>query len=300
MSISYPVHPTCPRNKNIYQSQNKLRSLGKDEQQAFWQKLKEAKGTKGLTKVIEEVATRNHFEQSVSVGKREYLPLGVWAKKGYPVDKIKEANDVRNDPVLGEVYGAVLKSIISEEGDRNEFYSKVGGSSAAAGGHGGESINNRISWRCKGNGKGNGKGKGKGKCKGNANAEREAMKNKKAASILATHALTKITPVVELIKIKKANKYYNDLPKMPRDTVEGHAATLDKYLKSAYAHLKEKGKLTFDLVDLNQNVADARKALDFLDSMLTSAKEFSQMRKPIKGTVAKGNGKRTLRATDAV
>ena len=95
------------------------------------------------------------------------------------------------------------------------------------------------------------------------------------------------------IKIKKADKYYKHLPKMPRDTVEGHAATLDKYLKSAYAYLKEKGKLNFDLLTLNQNVTDAKKSLDFLDVMLTSAKDFYQMQKPIKGTVAKGKGKIT-------
>ena len=205
--------------------------------------------------------------------------------EGYPVDKIAAANDVREDPVLGTVYGAVLRSIISEEGDRNEWHSKVGGPSAAGGG---QSRNNSITWS---------KGKGKGKCKAqwksNANAEREAIKSKKQASILATHALTKITPVLELIKIKKHDKHYNDLPKMPRDTVEGHAATLDKNLKSAYAYLKEKGKLNFDLLTLNQNVTDAKKSLDFLDVMLTSAKDFYQMQKPIKGTVAKGKGKRT-------
>ena len=98
MSISYPVHPTCPRNKNIYQSQNKLRSLDKDEQQAFWQKLKEAKGAKGLTKVIEEVATRNHFEQSVSVGKKEYKPLGVWANEGILLTKLRPRTTFEKTP----------------------------------------------------------------------------------------------------------------------------------------------------------------------------------------------------------
>jgi len=60
------------------------------------------KGTKGLTKVVED------FEQSKSVGNKQYLPLGVWEKNGYDTRFIKEANDVRIDPVLGEVYGAVL------------------------------------------------------------------------------------------------------------------------------------------------------------------------------------------------
>ena len=87
------------------------------------------------------------------------------------------------------------------------------------------------------------------------------------------------------------------MPKVATGAIEGHATTLDKYLKSAYAYLKDKGKLTFDLMNLNQNVADAKTALAALEGMLTGAKDFSQLPKPMKRTVAKGKGKRTPKAT---
>ena len=84
---------------------------------------------------------------------------------------------------------------------------------------------------------------------------------------------------------------------MASDAIEGHAATLDKYLKDVYAALRGKGKITFDLTNLNQTVADAKTALASLEHMLTGAKDLSQMRKPMKGTVAKGKGKRAPKAT---
>ena len=99
---------------------------------------------------------------------------------GYPYDRIEAANDVKDDPVLGLIYGAVLRSTINEEGDRNEWQSRSGGTSAAAGGPNrvGQSGNKSITGRSN---------KAKAKDKGRV-AEREALKTKKAASILARHA----------------------------------------------------------------------------------------------------------------
>ena len=42
------------------------------------------------------------------VWKKQYLPLGVWAKMGYPADKIQRANDVAHDPVLGPLYLSLI------------------------------------------------------------------------------------------------------------------------------------------------------------------------------------------------
>ena len=75
---------------------------------------------------------------------KQYFPLGVWTKMGYPADRIEQNGDFYMDPVIGPVYGAVLKRQISEEGSRNEWGSRCCGTSAAVGGNNSGANNNRA------------------------------------------------------------------------------------------------------------------------------------------------------------
>ena len=134
---------------------------------------------------------------------------------GYPADKIEQANDWVQDPVFGLIYGAELRSTINEEGDRNEWQSRSGGTSAAAGGKNSGGNNNRAARSNQQKAKDNGR-----------IAEREALNPQKSAEILAKHAIAQITPFMSMIKIKRADKHTNELPKMAIDAIEGHTITL--------------------------------------------------------------------------
>ena len=133
-----------------------------------------------LNKVVDDDQIRSRFEQTKSVGKKQYLPLGVWTKMGYPADRIEQANDIVWDPVIGPLYGAVLRSQINEEGSRNEWGSRCCGTSAAVGGNNSGATNNSAAMSNHQKAKDNGK-----------ISEREALKSQKTCLLYTSSEPTR-------------------------------------------------------------------------------------------------------------
>ena len=89
----------------------------------------EARGKAAIVKVVEEVRIHEHFDETSSIGEREYLPLEVWKRKGFPWKKIRRNDDKHECPIMGTVYGALIRSKRNEEGHKNLWRETVGATS---------------------------------------------------------------------------------------------------------------------------------------------------------------------------
>ena len=81
-------------------------SLTTEDQQSFFQKIKTMDGKAALKEAEDTLGTHEVHEEYYQDG-GEYLPLGVWAHKGFDVSKIEAgstAADIRQHPVLGQTY----------------------------------------------------------------------------------------------------------------------------------------------------------------------------------------------------
>ena len=59
-----------------------------------------------MNEIIKETYKASHFESETSRGDRRYLPLTVWAKKGYDEKGIEQNDDKQWDAEMGFMYGA--------------------------------------------------------------------------------------------------------------------------------------------------------------------------------------------------
>ena len=89
-------------------------ALPEEQQIEFWRS--EAKGRLGIQNaLVMEVANHREDEQKTSVGGK-YLPLEVWGRKGFDIEKIKaECTDTEEHPIFGTRYNVGLKKVTKDE-----------------------------------------------------------------------------------------------------------------------------------------------------------------------------------------
>ena len=89
-------------------------ALPEEQQIEFWRS--EAKGRLAIQNaLVMEVANHREDEQKTSVGGK-YLPLEVWGRKGFDIEKIKaECTDTEEHPIFGACYNVGLKKVTKDE-----------------------------------------------------------------------------------------------------------------------------------------------------------------------------------------
>ena len=89
-------------------------SLGPEWQETFWKDAAGCTSAAALEEMLVNTLTRSRMEkEEVSVGGK-YLPLSVWAKKGYNTAAIEAlCQDHEEHPILGRTYRILLKGVWS-------------------------------------------------------------------------------------------------------------------------------------------------------------------------------------------
>ena len=85
---------------------SEIRSIQKEEQRQFWLAITDMNGAQSANHWEVQIQTFEDTKEYYSEG-GEYLPLTVWATRGFDADRIERASrdtDVIEDPVLGTVY----------------------------------------------------------------------------------------------------------------------------------------------------------------------------------------------------
>jgi hypothetical protein len=88
--------------------------LPEEQQIAFWRS--ESKGRLQIQNaLVKEVVSQREEEQRTSVGGK-YLPLDVWARKGFDPEKIKnECTDTEEHAMFGTCYNVGLKTVTTDD-----------------------------------------------------------------------------------------------------------------------------------------------------------------------------------------
>ena len=115
----------------------KLKRASPEDRQKFWEGAAGANGVERLKAFLEEKESIvNKFSETNTKTERgEYLPLGVWKRRGFSTKRIKEnCTDVIEDPILGKCYRVFIAGAecsATESKEISEVLSKGSASSGA-------------------------------------------------------------------------------------------------------------------------------------------------------------------------
>ena len=70
-----------------------MKTLPKHERDAFVKKIRDSANGEQMSEIIKETYKASYFESETSKGNRRYLPLTVWAKKGFDEKRIEQNDD---------------------------------------------------------------------------------------------------------------------------------------------------------------------------------------------------------------
>ena len=85
-----------------------FKSLAPEVQQAFWQESSSDKA--GLKKAVEKTLVHAMVESRLAREEGPFLPLSVWAKKGFDIQEIEKKANCEIHPVLGKTYQVKIHS----------------------------------------------------------------------------------------------------------------------------------------------------------------------------------------------
>lgn len=87
--------------------------LSPEVQQRFW--AEPDASAAGVKKSVQKYISSRAVEVELARLEGQFLPLGVWRKQGYDVEKIKQSARRESHPVLGDVYQVKIKSTSLEK-----------------------------------------------------------------------------------------------------------------------------------------------------------------------------------------
>lgn len=111
----------CPGWKNF---QLRLRLMPEEERTLFWQKCGNKTSRESLAEYIDEHTdfVNKHSEVASSFSSGEYLPLGVYAVRGFDAERIQAlCTDTRDDPILGRLYRVAIGGITETASDEKSI-----------------------------------------------------------------------------------------------------------------------------------------------------------------------------------
>jgi len=90
----------------------------------FWRKAGSCKDDDRLVyerirNVLTEVWTQQKIQENSNKVSTEFLPLGVWAARGFPIEEIRSYNLTKLNPALGLCYGVPVQKMTWSEQERN-------------------------------------------------------------------------------------------------------------------------------------------------------------------------------------
>lgn len=198
--------------------QTRLKSLPDEEKALFWQGACDAPSGAGLSEFLSEQTSllSRHSETTSSFVSGEYLPLSVYAAKGYDADRIRMfCKDSKEDPVLGLVYrlpvhGHSETAQVSRVKEERLDKGKSNGS-----GNGGAASSGRAAPPLADS------GAAAVKAEDPAFLAKKEARELKALQGLASRILGKVAFVMPALSIQLKSKLASTLPSVVKDNAQG-------------------------------------------------------------------------------
>lgn len=115
------------------------RRFSAEQRVDFWQGTHEQQGPGALKKFLRdtEAIILRHSQQRKEARTSEWLPLSVWAHRGFDTDRIERLAPSREDPVIGKVYQVSIASSEIASKETREVEHRLEKSSSSSHGGGG-------------------------------------------------------------------------------------------------------------------------------------------------------------------
>jgi hypothetical protein len=269
-----------------------LKDLTADEQADFWKQIGMTTGDRtALAKCVAERITTRKTEQDKAEAGGQYLPLSVYDKQGYDIDKIKDScKDTEEHPILGTCYRVSInggwKSTLDER-TRDKTYTGSSGSNKRA-----RSASASPRRTSRGGTAVTGKGKDKGKK--NDTAKDKAAKEKVAAKKLqekesakevvanmkvANKVLTKVAVVRFALQETSKLKTLTTLPDFALEALKASKDMVESIDKAAKSSLKSGAPLEWSMAEIDCYIADAKSHDTIVNQLLVAAKVLCKKEK---------------------
>ena len=268
-------------------------------QQNFWKSLEGKPGGAALENFVVDSLVRQRVEQEQTTSGGEYLPLSVYAQRGFDTSRIVDlCHDTQEHPVLGTCYRVSIVAVYSktiEEMIRSELSQSTGkrGSLAdkptkkrkQATSESDDSADGTSSSAKKDTKKTTKKKKAKkdtkkAKTKDSTPKSEAADKDRTAVANvrLATRTIAKVSSLVVLLRQHLKDSHLKNVPTFAVEPAKKSFATMEQYLKMSEDCLKKHGHvetLPWLAAELEQECQAGMVRASLLNKMLETARKHA-------------------------
>ena len=235
-----------------------------------------------MNEIIKETYKASHFESETSRGNRRYLPLTVWAKKGFDTERIEQIDDKKWDEEMQcFMYGATVRSKVNEQGNKEEWNKEIGGETQPK-----PSAPHANSETARGNRQ---RGLPQTKDEEDKKKKKEREKEQKDNEKMGKMIIEKVSGPLFTVKQKMQLKNFKCIPVHAQEILEDMKKKLELYvIESDKACSGKLTKFSVDKKEVCDTVAQATSAINMVNTMLQCADTAGWTEASAKGSGGKG------------